>query len=85
MFGLGPPEMLMLAILGVLLFGKKLPEVGRSLGKSIVEFKNGLRGVEDDIHTSVRDSDSTPARSARPPQRIAATAPKFEDSPDAVS
>src|SRR5205085_2291790 len=42
MFGLGGQEMLILLILGVLLFGKKLPDVGRSLGKGLVEFKKGL-------------------------------------------
>ena len=30
MFGLGGPEILLLVVLGVLLFGRKLPEVGRS-------------------------------------------------------
>src|SRR5438477_2620834 len=35
--------------IGILLFGKRLPEVGRSLGKGIVEFKKGLKGVEDEV------------------------------------
>lgn len=43
------PELLVILALGVLLFGKRLPEVGRSLGKGIVEFKKGLRGVEEDV------------------------------------
>lgn len=77
MFGLGPQEMLMIVILGVLLFGKRLPEVGRSIGKSIVEFKNGLRGVQDELQATMRDVDSTPP--ARPIQRNAPTAPKFEE------
>ena len=34
-------------VLAVLLFGKRLPEVGRSLGKGITEFKKGLRGEDD--------------------------------------
>ena len=45
---LGPMEMIIVMGVAVLLFGKRLPEVGRSLGKGIVEFKKGLRGFEDD-------------------------------------
>jgi sec-independent protein translocase protein TatA len=78
MFGLGGTEMFILLILGVLLFGKKLPEVGRSLGKGLVEFKKGLQGIEDDVTGSIRPTEVAPPP-ARPPQRIAATAPKFED------
>lgn len=44
-----------IAIIGLLLFGKRLPEVGRSLGKGIVEFKKGLNGVEEDLTSSVED------------------------------
>ena len=36
---LGTGEIIVLLIIGVLLFGRKLPEVGRYLGKGIVEFK----------------------------------------------
>jgi TatA/E family protein of Tat protein translocase len=46
---IGPFEGLVLLALGLLLFGKRLPEVGRSLGKGIVEFKRGLKGVADEI------------------------------------
>jgi len=79
MFGLGTQEMVVLLILGVLLFGKRLPEVGRSLGKSVMEFKNGLRGVEDELHGSIFRDEPRPAPSARAPQRIAPSAPKFEE------
>lgn len=43
----GPFEMLMLAGLGLLIFGRRLPEVGRSIGKTIVEFKKGMREIEE--------------------------------------
>jgi sec-independent protein translocase protein TatA len=79
MFGLGGTEMFILLILGVLLFGKKLPEVGRSLGKGLVEFKKGLQGIEDEVTGAARSAEIAPPPPARPPQRIAATAPKFED------
>ena len=45
MFGLGGQEILLLLVLGVLLFGRKLPDIGRSLGKTMVEFKKGMKGI----------------------------------------
>jgi sec-independent protein translocase protein TatA len=84
-FNLGGQEMLILLIIGVLLFGRKLPEVGRYLGKGIVEFKKGIKGLEDEMDTSVAAAPraETPAleQQPRPPQRVMTTAPKFEDSP----
>ena len=49
MFGLGVPEVLVLSLLGLLLFGNKLPGLARSLGRSVIEFRQGLRGMEDDL------------------------------------
>jgi sec-independent protein translocase protein TatA len=49
MFNLGPLEMLIVMGIAVLLFGKRLPEVGRSLGKGIVEFRKGLNGIGEDF------------------------------------
>lgn len=51
---LGWPEMVILGILGVIIFGKRLPEVGRSMGKGIVEFKKGLKGIDDEIDDAVQ-------------------------------
>ncbi|KPJ62945.1 MAG: hypothetical protein AMS15_02220 [Planctomycetes bacterium DG_23] len=46
----GPWEIALIAIIALILFGgKRLPEVGRALGKGIVEFKKGLKGVQDEI------------------------------------
>ncbi len=49
--GFGMWEAIILTLVGVLIFGKRLPEVGKSIGRSIVEFKKGLAGIEDDITT----------------------------------
>jgi len=54
LLGFGIPggyEWIILLILGLLIFGRRLPEVGRSLGRSIVEFKKGIRNIEDEIET----------------------------------
>src|SRR3982750_4760930 len=50
----GLPGWIIIGALGLLIFGKRLPEVGRSLGKGIVEFKKGLKGIEEDV-TQVDD------------------------------
>ncbi|MFA9480221.1 twin-arginine translocase TatA/TatE family subunit [Phycisphaerales bacterium AB-hyl4] len=53
---LGWPELLLLALLGVLIFGKRLPEVGKSIGRGIVEFKKGLSGIEDGLDEATKQS-----------------------------
>jgi sec-independent protein translocase protein TatA len=55
--GLGAPEMIIVLIIGLLLFGSKLPEVGRQLGRSLMEFKKGVKGFTDDMHAAERDTE----------------------------
>jgi sec-independent protein translocase protein TatA len=53
-------EWLVIAALGLLIFGKRLPEVGRSLGRGIVEFKKGIKGVEEEIAEQVDQEPERP-------------------------
>lgn len=78
MFGISPMEMLVVGAIALLLFGKRLPEVARSLGKGIVEFKKGIHGIEDDIHDSSHRQASTQSRPVPQDDRDDAVAPKFE-------
>jgi len=48
-FGLGPSELIVLAVLGLLLFGNRLPELARSLGRTMKELQNGMRDIEGDL------------------------------------
>jgi sec-independent protein translocase protein TatA len=85
LFNLGTPEIIIILVVGVMLFGRRLPDVGRYLGKGIVEFKKGIKGVEDDIDTQAAGQQYggqyQPPAPPQPPQRVGATGPKFEDSP----
>jgi sec-independent protein translocase protein TatA len=68
-------EWIVIAALGLLIFGKRLPEVGRSLGKGIVEFKKGIKGVEDDIE---QVDVETPASRRIPDQSTVSADHKFD-------
>src|SRR5688572_14719729 len=75
MFGLSPVELGVIGVIAIMLFGSRLPTVARSMGKSLTEFKKGLRGIEEDIDTSSSDRRVT---SSYAEDREEPTAPKFE-------
>jgi sec-independent protein translocase protein TatA len=74
----GPGEWILIAGIALLLFGKRLPEVGRSLGKGIVEFKKGLKGIEDEVETAAAVPDNTAARAQIAQQSPAPAQHRFD-------
>ena len=76
-FSPGPMEILIIGGIALLLFGKRLPEVARSLGKGIVEFKKGVRGIEDEVDQATYSTSST-TRPVPEEESEELTAPKFE-------
>jgi sec-independent protein translocase protein TatA len=51
-----PQEMMVVGVVALLLFGKRLPEVAKNLGKGLSEFKKGMQGFQDEVR---RESDVT--------------------------
>ena len=65
--------MVVIGVILLLLFGRRLPEVGRSLGQGIVEFKKGLKDVTEDIKHETSESSKSKSGgagfdSAQPPK-----------------
>lgn len=59
----GPTEIILILLIALVLFGaKRLPEIGKSLGKGIKEFKTGVKGLGDDVREGMED-DAEPKRS----------------------
>ena len=61
-FGIGVPEILVLLLIALLVFGpKRLPEMGRSLGRGMREFKDSIQGKDDDDEDRRRELSASAA------------------------
>ena len=66
---LGGPEIFLILVVVLLLFGgKRLPELARSLGKSISAFKRGIKEGEDDFKRTLENKDDP---GSKPPEKPA--------------
>jgi sec-independent protein translocase protein TatA len=59
-------EWILIALVALLIFGRRLPEIARNLGKSIMEFKKGAKESENEIRKTLDESDK--AAEKQPPE-----------------
>ena len=71
---IGPLEIALILAVLLLLFGaKRLPEIGKSMGKSIREFRGATKGLAEDVKSGVEDDDEDDE--AKPADRAKAKGP----------
>jgi TatA/E family protein of Tat protein translocase len=74
MGNLGVPELLFIFVIALLVFGpKRLPELGRSLGKGLSEFKKATNGIKDQIEREIQNAEVESAVEAARPKPTAPT------------
>ena len=53
-FTFGPTEIMIVAAVGLLLFGNRLPSVMRSMGRGVSEFRDALSGVNHEVEDALK-------------------------------
>lgn len=76
-FGIGLPEMAVIFTIALLVFGpKKLPEIGRSMGKAIRGFQDASRDFESEFKRETKQLEEAVATSSKPDTEKLAATPK---------
>jgi len=77
-FGIGNTELLVILVVGLLIFGRRLPEVGRAVGRTVTQFRRGLDEFKQQMD---RDEDMREVKSTMHDLKRAANAPRQLSDP----
>jgi sec-independent protein translocase protein TatA len=84
MFNIGPPEIILILLIALLVFGpKRLPEIGKTIGKGLREFRRATQDVKDELSTRKRSPSRAPVprRSSTARRRVRTAKPGPREAP----
>ena len=85
MFGIGMPELLLILALALIVLGpRKLPEIARSLGKSLAEFRRATDELKEEIHQVEQDIEDSSTQNASDSETSSEEKLKTSSSPTAT-
>ncbi len=82
MFNIGPTELIVILLLALIVFGpKRLPEVGRTVGKSLREFRRASSDIRDELERGLNDDEIHPSATSSSPAAPASPASPVSQAP----
>jgi sec-independent protein translocase protein TatA len=75
-FNVGPAEILVILLIALIVFGpKRLPEIGKTVGKGLREFRQATQEVKDELSLNLSDEDDEPEPSSSTPPKTDGSSP----------
>jgi sec-independent protein translocase protein TatA len=81
-FGIGPEELIVILVIALIVFGpKRLPEIGRTLGRSLQEFRKASNEIREHLQVDLSDEPAADHRTSTPSSTNVTQAPAEPGDP----